>query len=65
MNIAPSMGKLEGRGEVRGPDGKLKFEFVLTSDCSPEQAEKLGLPPRSVAVEKEKDHGGDTPGIRT
>ncbi len=35
------MGKLEGRGEVRGPDGQLKGEFILTAECTPEQAAAL------------------------
>ena len=35
------MGKLEGRGEVRGPDGRLKGEFILTADCTPEQAQAV------------------------
>ncbi len=35
------LGKLEGRGEVRGPDGKLKGEFILTADCTPEQAQAV------------------------
>lgn len=38
IGIGASLGHLEGRGEVRGPDGELKAVIILTAQCTPEQA---------------------------
>jgi hypothetical protein len=35
------IGKLSGLGEVRGPNGELRGTFVLTAECTPEQADCL------------------------
>lgn len=38
--IGASLGYLEGRGEVRGPDGELKAVIIVSSHCTPEQAQR-------------------------
>lgn len=50
------MGKLTGTGIVRGPDGQIKGEFVLTAECTPEQAEAIA---RDILVNLEENDNGN------
>lgn len=59
--IGASLGKLEGRGEVRGPDGTLKAIIVLSSDCSQEEAERAASALNVQLKDEEHGNGGNAP----
>lgn len=39
--MTPALGTLTGTAIVRGPDGQIKSELILTAECTAEQAEAL------------------------
>jgi hypothetical protein len=54
--MTPTLGKIEGRGEIRGPDGKLKAEFIISGEGTLDAAESFAQS-AGITLTQEIDNG--------